>query len=236
MHNKIYPYAGFWKRVAAALIDRLILAIPCLLVAGLLLAPLIPSVLSAISAASAAGTKVNLPPDMVASLNWRGYFLQLLNIVIYWLYFAYMESGPRQATWGKRALGIKVVGADGNRISFARATGRRFASFVSGIPMYFGFFMAGFTQKRQALHDLMADTYVVQKEYQSTEPLSTLPFSKGGCIAGVLVAVSPFILFFLMTLTAIGLIATGSLQPTARPPQTVQTSNSATTQPNLLNN
>jgi hypothetical protein len=147
-----------------------------------------------------------------------------------------MESGPRQATWGKRALGIKVVGADGNRISFARATGRRFASYVSGIPMYFGFFMAGFTQQRQAMHDLMAETYVVQKEYQPTEPLPALPFSKGGCIAGVLVAVSPFILWFLMMLIAIGLIATGSLQPTAQPPQTVQTSNSATTQPNLLNN
>ncbi len=206
MHNKIYPYAGFWKRVAAALIDSLIIAIPCLLVAGLLLAPLIPSILSAISAASAAGTEATLPPELAASLNWRGYFLQLLNIVIYWLYFAYMESGPRQATWGKRALGIKVVGADGNRISFARATGRRFASYVSGIPMYFGFFMAGFTQKRQALHDLMADTYVVQKEYQSAEPLPELPFNKGGLIASILVLVSPIILIVLFPIILIVLL------------------------------
>ena len=202
MHNKIYPYAGFWRRVAAALIDSLIIAIPFLLVAGLLLASLIPATLSVTSAASAAGTEATLPPELAASWNWRMSFLQLLVFLVNWLYFACMESGPHQATWGKRLLGIKVVGADGKRISFARATGRRFASYVSAILLDFGFFMAGFTKKRQALHDLMADTYVVQKEYQSAEPLPELPFNKGGLIASILVLVSPIILLVLLGILA----------------------------------
>ena len=82
MHNKIYPYAGFWRRVAAALIDSLIIAIPFLLVAGLLLASLIPATLSVTSAASAAGTEATLPPELAASWNWRMSFLQLLVCIL----------------------------------------------------------------------------------------------------------------------------------------------------------
>jgi uncharacterized RDD family membrane protein YckC len=78
-----------------------------------------------------------------------------------WLYKAAMESSKFQATLGKMALSLRVVDLQGNRISFVRATGRYFAKFISVI-FFVGYIMAGFTQRKQALHDLIAKTYVLR--------------------------------------------------------------------------
>jgi uncharacterized RDD family membrane protein YckC len=75
-----------------------------------------------------------------------------------------MESSYLQATLGKMAIGIVVTDLEGKRISFARATGRHFAKIISGFILFIGYIMAGFTQKKQALHDLIADCLVVKKE------------------------------------------------------------------------
>ncbi len=75
-----------------------------------------------------------------------------------------MESSSQQATLGKIALGIMVTDLSGNRISFARASGRHFTKILSGIILYIGFIMAGFTEKKQALHDIIADCLVVKKQ------------------------------------------------------------------------
>jgi len=87
---------------------------------------------------------------------------RLAALVGGWLYFALMESSAWQATLGKRAVGIKVTDMEGGRISFGRATGRHFGKFVSALIFYIGFIMAGFTEKRQALHDIMAGCLVVK--------------------------------------------------------------------------
>jgi len=79
------------------------------------------------------------------------------------LYYALMESSAKQATLGKMAISIKVTDMAGNRISFGRATGRYFGKYVSALIMYIGFLMAGFTQQKQALHDIMAGCLVVNK-------------------------------------------------------------------------
>jgi uncharacterized RDD family membrane protein YckC len=80
-----------------------------------------------------------------------------------WLYEAFMLSSEWQATVGKRAMSIVVTGADGGRISFARATGRHFAKWISGLILFIGFIMAAFTEKRQGLHDMIAETLVVNR-------------------------------------------------------------------------
>ena len=79
-----------------------------------------------------------------------------------WLYFALSESSDKQATLGKQAVGIKVTDMDGRRITFVRASGRFFGKIFSALILYIGFMMAGWTAKKQALHDLMADTLVVR--------------------------------------------------------------------------
>jgi uncharacterized RDD family membrane protein YckC len=60
------------------------------------------------------------------------------------------------------ALGLKVIDLYGNRISFARATGRHFAKYISGVILGIGYIMAGFTERKQALHDMIAGTLVIR--------------------------------------------------------------------------
>jgi len=85
-----------------------------------------------------------------------------LSLFLPWLYEAFMLSSEWQATVGKRAMSIMVTGVDGSRISFARATGRHFAKYISAFILCIGFIIAAFTAKKQALHDMIAETVVVK--------------------------------------------------------------------------
>lgn len=108
-----------------------------------------------------------IPPEMlqVFMVFWGlGLLVQLLYFVLFVLYFAWQESGEHQATWGKRALGLKVMSMDGKRISFWRGVGRTASKVISYMTMYIGFMLAGWTAKKQALHDLIVNTVVVYKE------------------------------------------------------------------------
>jgi len=80
-----------------------------------------------------------------------------------WLYFALMESSAWQATVGKRVLGLYVTDLQGRRISFGRASGRYFAKIISNFTLLIGYVMAGFTAKKQALHDMIAGCLVLKK-------------------------------------------------------------------------
>ena len=87
------------------------------------------------------------------------------------LYFAFFESSAMQATPGKKAMGIVVIDLDGKRISFWRAFIRNCGKIISGLILYIGYIMAGFTKKKQALHDMMAGCLVVvnQQDRQNKE-------------------------------------------------------------------
>jgi uncharacterized RDD family membrane protein YckC len=85
-----------------------------------------------------------------------------LLVLAHWIYFATMESSDRGATYGKRLFGLRVVDDKGNKLSFSRATLRYFAKIISAMPLMLGFVMAMFTQKKQALHDLIAETLVIK--------------------------------------------------------------------------
>jgi len=88
----------------------------------------------------------------------------ILVTILQWLYFALMESSKHQGTVGKMVLKIKVTDEKGERISFARATGRYFGKIISGMILMIGYIMAGFTEKKQALHDILASCYVIKEE------------------------------------------------------------------------
>jgi len=87
----------------------------------------------------------------------------LVTFALGWLYYALMESSKNQGTLGKMALGLKVTDMEGNRVSFGRATGRYFGKIISGMIMMIGYILAGLTEKKQALHDIMASCLVVKK-------------------------------------------------------------------------
>src|SRR5215467_11311951 len=87
-----------------------------------------------------------------------------------WLYEAFMTSSEWQATVGKRVMSIIVTDMQGKRISFARATGRHFAKYISAILFGIGFIVAAFTAKRQALHDMIAETLVIKRQKNGNLP------------------------------------------------------------------
>ncbi len=88
---------------------------------------------------------------------------QTLSMVLYWLYYAFQESGPNQATIGKKAMGLIVTDVDGGRISFGQATGRFFGRYISVLILFIGYFMNLWDDRGQTLHDKMAGTLVVKK-------------------------------------------------------------------------
>ena len=81
-----------------------------------------------------------------------------------------MHSRPAEATLGKMAVGIKVARSDGSRISFGRGILRWLALFVSALPLGLGFLMAAFTERKQALHDILCDTIVVDRWAYTDKP------------------------------------------------------------------
>jgi uncharacterized RDD family membrane protein YckC len=158
------PYSGFWERVGAYLIDGLILGIPF----GILVLVLIFMFggLGVLLHRTAEGAPVD--PRAAAALIAPMFMIFFLGMLIFvalqWLYFAGMESSERQATFGKSVMSLRVTNYEGQRISFGHATGRFFAKIVSGmVPLAIGYIMAAFTEKKQALHDLIAGTLVLRK-------------------------------------------------------------------------
>ncbi len=106
----------------------------------------------------AAETLGGADPDAIEPI------VQLFGLVFGWLYFAGMESSAKQGTLGKLALGIKVTDTAGMPIGFGRATGRHFGKILSTLIVLIGFIMAGVTERKQALHDLLAECLVVNRE------------------------------------------------------------------------
>jgi uncharacterized RDD family membrane protein YckC len=150
-------YAGFWRRFVAYLIDSIIISVVSCIVFIPIFAVLgIGIGLSGMENEEAAGF-------ILAPLIGYILFAGLVLAAAEWLYFALMESSNRMATLGKMAIGIKVTDLSGNRISFGRATGRYFGKILSGMIFMIGYIMAGFTEKKQALHDMIASCLVVMR-------------------------------------------------------------------------
>jgi uncharacterized RDD family membrane protein YckC len=134
--ERIQNYAGFWARFFASLID------------GLIIGPVTIGVYYIL------GGSISEPP-MIGTI---------LGYAISWLYSALLESGPKQATLGKRLLDLKVTNMEGGRINFGQATGRHFGKYLSMIIIFIGFLMMLWDRKKQTLHDKLAGTLVLDTE------------------------------------------------------------------------
>lgn len=142
-------YAGFWLRFAAAFIDGVIVVVPVWLL------------FAAIRIAAGVPVFDDNPRGATAVLIELSE--SLFSLILGWLYEALLTSSARQATLGKMAVGIIVTDESGRQIGFGRATGRHFAKLISMILLMVGYIMAAFTERKQALHDMMAGTLVVRK-------------------------------------------------------------------------
>ncbi len=152
-------YAGFWKRVAAYLIDYVLVMVCNYLIAFLI--------------GFASAKLLNLQTDDVPAGVTLLAMLVILGLVL--VYYVYAESSPWQATVGKRILGIKVTDEHGNRISFWRSFGRRAAMAISSFTFLIGYMMCGWTARKQCLHDKIAGCLVVDKNYVPGEHSGSAP-------------------------------------------------------------
>ena len=141
-----FHYAGFWIRVASALIDGIIMLV---LQLTLLLG------VAGVSLAEVAGTE---QPENI------GFMLgaQLMSMVIA-IAYEVVFVGRFGATLGKMACGIKVVTPEGGQITYLRAFGRYFAKILSAFTLYIGYIIAGFDSEKRALHDRICNTRVVYR-------------------------------------------------------------------------
>jgi uncharacterized RDD family membrane protein YckC len=152
-----FRYGGFWRRVAAALIDAVVINAAMLLLS--LVLPIYEN----------AGPGGFSMPDSAAGVGAELEYTSLGTLIVIvgaWLYVAFLESGRRQATLGKMALSLQVVDIDGDRINFAQATGRFFGKFLSGLLLMIGFVMVAFTRRKQGLHDILAKTLVIRRSWR----------------------------------------------------------------------
>jgi uncharacterized RDD family membrane protein YckC len=190
--------AGFLKRWAALFLDNLILGAGfyALFFALILVAGMVGgfSQLEAIDSDD--------PPAWVIAA-YVG--VTLLYYVAAGLYYSLMESSRNQATLGKMALGIKVVDRGGDRLSFPHALGRWFAASLSYLTLYIGFLLAAFTQNKQALHDMVAGTQVVDR-WAYTDFPERQQRSLGGCVIAFVV-----VMLLMIVLAVGGIIAAISI-------------------------
>ena len=146
-------FAGFWRRLWAAVLDGILLNIALLPISFMLSLPAMPAL-----------NEDELSPEGLATLLGTYMTGMLAGVVIGWLYFALLESSKMQGTLGKAALNIRVTDLEGRRISFGRATGRYFGKWLSSATLLIGHLIQPFTRRRQALHDLLAGTLVVRRD------------------------------------------------------------------------
>jgi uncharacterized RDD family membrane protein YckC len=152
-------YAGFWLRVLVFVIDNVVIGVG-------VIAIVIP--LFFLTGLGALLTRVAHDEE----ISDAGIFLifglilaaATVSLLVTWLYHALMESSEWQATVGKRALGLLVTDMAGQRVSFGRSSGRHFGKIITNlVPAFLGYIMAAFTEKRQALHDMMAGCLVLRR-------------------------------------------------------------------------
>lgn len=142
-------YGGFWRRLAAHAIDIMLLGLISSLVSSL------------IGITAVEGDE---------PFNQRQLLVVLFALGLATLYYGLWESSPTQATPGKLALSLRVAGRDGRRIAFPRAAVRYWGKLLSTLLLGVGFVMIAFTRRRQGLHDLLADTIVLQQPPGAVPP------------------------------------------------------------------
>lgn len=155
-----YVYGDFWTRLIALFIDGLIVG-AFQFVVILIFIP--------IFGISVAGLFTTVEPNQeqfnAASAGFFAIFslLFLILFLIYEAYFVILTS-KYGATWGKKALGLRVIDESGNNISIGKAILREvIGKWISSAVFDLGYIWAAFDEKMQTWHDKIASTYVIKK-------------------------------------------------------------------------
>lgn len=151
-------HAGLWKRFAASFIDSIVTTI-------ISYALMIPLMLIGVGVMGAGGSDNPFATGAGLASMLAIYPVLFLAPCVY---FGWMQSSSLQASLGKLAVGIKVTRTDGQRMSFWRGFLRSLAYLVftmvtCGLGVLISGLMVALTERKQALHDMLCDTLVVDK-------------------------------------------------------------------------
>ncbi|MBV8740688.1 MAG: RDD family protein [Sinobacteraceae bacterium] len=180
-------YAGFWRRVFAYLIDSAVLVLAS----------------SAIMTLATANPTGSVGALVITDAIWS-----LIVLFLSSLYPILMECSPLQATVGKLVAGLKVTDLQGARISFGRSFWRTSAHILSELTLGIGLVMCIFTRYRQCLHDRLAGTLVVRRQYSPLEIATAGPAPEVSVAAITLIVVG----VLLVAMFGLGVLA-GILVP-----------------------
>jgi uncharacterized RDD family membrane protein YckC len=154
-------YAGFWKRFLALIIDailigciRWIIIVPILVSMGI-------GVAAEVQSLDSEDPYTALP--LIGTIMAMAGISALISTIIWIIYYSLMESSKYQASVGKLALGLIVTDLNGNKLDFSKALVRNICKIISSMILFIGYIMAGLTEKKQGLHDLIAGTLVLNK-------------------------------------------------------------------------
>ncbi len=141
-----YQYAGFWWRVWASLIDGIIVTLFGFIIGFI------------IGFTGGVWAAMNgIPQNQTSSIT------TIIGFLIGSLYHPVFESSSMMGSPGKRLFSLRVVDDHGDPIGFGRSLGRNLGKFVSSLIIGVGFLMAGWTRRKQALHDMMSGCLVVRQ-------------------------------------------------------------------------
>ncbi len=152
-------YAGFWIRFLAYLIDSVVMGLGFVVV-------VIP--IAFLLGVGSLITRIHREHEIgdagVLVIVGLIFLVMILAVFATWLYHALMESSSWQATVGKKVLDLVVTDMEGKPVSFGRATGRHFAKIITNmIPLFIGYILAGFTERKQAVHDMISGCLILKK-------------------------------------------------------------------------
>ena len=161
-----YPYAGFWSRAAARVIDLLIII----------------AAFNLIYLADRLGADAGLWTGMgLGEGSWTGPGISMANVLrgLFFLafpvfYYVYLHAVYGQ-TFGKMALKIKVVNEDGTPLDYRKAFLRWLGYFLCDLTFYIGYLWAAFDPRKQGLHDKVCRTVVVRTDVPFPIPEAVEP-------------------------------------------------------------
>ena len=138
-----YLYAGFWMRLWAFLLDGIVI----FSLNGILAYPLLRA--------------LQLMDDKIWIISISG----LLTAVVGFVYFSLMTKFFSQ-TLGKQVFGLKVIRTDGQPLTWENVLFREVVGRYLHYPFWFLNFLyliVAFSNKKQGLHDKVADTFVIHE-------------------------------------------------------------------------
>ncbi|MBF0291917.1 MAG: RDD family protein [Nitrospinae bacterium] len=138
-------YASFSKRLFAYLLDNLLIA----------------AFITFVTAATL-GDAMTLLEDY-DKLFFVAEMIYGLHSFAFIGYFT-ITTGSSGMTAGKYLMGVRVACDNGGQLGYSRAFVRSLSYFVSGFFLYIGFLLALFSKKKQALHDMISGTVVLEND------------------------------------------------------------------------